>query len=307
MSRRPCRTRRPAVSVALAVAVAVAVAVAGLAGCGSSSADGDADRGSGTAGSSRPASFALALGIDANDAEARAPLAGYDLVVVDGGETSAATVEALHDDGAQVLAYLSVGTVEPGRDWFAQAEEEGWLLDHWDDWDEWYAAVAEPGLRQVLVDEAESELAKGFDGLFLDNTDMVDGHPDQREGMQQLVADLDDAVGSDRLLFAQNGDPVANGIVEHLDGWNREDVSWTYDFDDEAYAPVSDEDHRAAVAALRDLHRRGLVVTATDYTDGSDAGAAEDARRSACEAGAVSFVSDIDLTRISDPPPSCDG
>ena len=97
-------------------------------------------------------------------------------------------VEDLQAHGATVLAYLSAGTVEPGRPWFATAEDEGWLLDHWDDWDEWYAEVSEPGMRDLVVDEAGTELAKGFDGLFLDNTDMVQGHPDQREGMIDLVA-----------------------------------------------------------------------------------------------------------------------
>lgn len=253
-----------------------------------------------------PSTFALALGVDVDDPGTRASLAGYDLVVVDGAETSAATVAGLQDDGTQVLAYLSVGTVEPGRDWFETAEAQGWLLEHWDDWDEWYADVAEPGLRDLLTDEAADELAKGFDGLFLDNTDMVDGHPGQRAGMQQLVADLDRAVGEDGLLFAQNGDPAANGIVDHLDGWNREDVSATYDFDGEAYAPVSPEDHRDAVAALEDLRERGLIVTATDYTYGSDADAAETAVGAACAAGAIPFVSDIGLTRIPDPPLVCD-
>lgn len=252
-----------------------------------------------------PTSFALALGIDADDPDARAPLDGYDLVVVDGGETSAETVAALQDQGATVLAYLSVGTVEPGRDWFTEAQDEGWLLDHWDDWDEWYANVAEPGLRSLLLDEARSELDKGFDGLFLDNTDMVQAHPDQRDGMVQLVTDLDELLGADRLLYAQNGDPVEARIVDHLDGWNREDVSTTYDFDTESYAPVSAEDHDAALAQLEDVHDRGLVATATDYSDGSDPDADQEARDAACAVGALAFTSDIGLTRVASSPETC--
>ena len=294
---------RPRLGLRLATwTAALATATGLLTGCGSSAGSGAAP----SARSEGPRSFALALGIDADDPGARASLAGYDLVVVDGGETSTEAVTALQDHGATVLAYLSVGTVEPGRDWFATAEDEGWLLDHWPDWDEWYADVAEPDLRGLLVDEARTELAKGFDGLFLDNTDMVQAHPDQREGMQQLVADLDEAVGPDRLLFAQNGDPVAAGIVDHLDGWNREDVSQTYDFDEEAYAAVSADDHAVAVAQLAALHERGLVVTAADYTDGHDAAVDAAAQRAACGAGALPFTSDIGLTRIPAPPPTCE-
>lgn len=272
------------------------------AACGSGGGSAPADP---TAAVREPSSFALALGIDADDADARAPLAGYDLVVVDGQGTSAEAVEALQAEGATVLAYLSAGTVEPGRPWFATADDEGWLLDHWDDWDEWYADVADPGLRDLLVDEARAELAKGFDGLFLDNTDMVQSHPDQRDGMRALVAALDEEAGPDRLVFAQNGDPVEAGIADHLDGWNREDVSTTYDFDDERYAAVSAADHRAALAQLRRLHDRGLTVTATDYSDGTDASADDRSADAACDAGAVPFVADIGLTRIEEPPRTC--
>lgn len=295
-----------------AVALAAAL-VAGAAGCagsstGSSTGSSGSDSGprSAVGNAEQPASFALALGVDADDPGERVPLAGYDLVVVDGAQTSAAAVRALQDEGATVLAYLSVGTVEPGRPWFATARDRGWLLDHWDDWDEWYAAVAEAGLRDLLVEEARTELARGFDGLFLDNTDMVQDHPDQRAGMVRVVADLDRLVGPDRLLVAQNGDPVAAGIVDHLDGWNREDVATTYDFDAEAYAAVSAEDHRAALADLQALHERGLIVMATDYSDGRDPAADDAHARSACTAGALPFVADIDLTRIADPPRRCD-
>jgi uncharacterized protein (TIGR01370 family) len=284
------------------VLAALLVVASGAAGCGSSSSstpDPTAARG--------PATFALALGIDADDPDARAPLGAYDLVVVDGEGTSEEAVEDLQAQGATVLAYLSAGTVEPGRPWFATAEDEGWLLDHWDDWDEWYAEVSEPGMRDLVVDEAGTELAKGFDGLFLDNTDMVQGHPDQREGMIDLVAALDELVGSERLLFAQNGDPVEAGIADLLDGWNREDVSTTYDFDAEAYAPVSPADHRDAVDQLEALHDRGLTVTATDYSDGSDTDADAASARAACRAGAIPNLSDIGLTRIPAPPLACSG
>jgi uncharacterized protein (TIGR01370 family) len=283
--------------------VLAAAILAAAAGCGSSATS--------TAPSSSPASdgptgsFALALGLDLEDPESVAPLAGYDIAVLDGEGASAATIADLQDGGTTVLAYLSAGTVEPGRPWFAAAEDEPWLLDHWDDWDEWYADVSEPGMRSLIADAAEEELAKGFDGLFLDNTDMVQAHPDQRPGMIELVAALDAAAGPDRVIWAQNGDPIAAGIADHLDGWSHEDVSWTYDFDTEAYVRVSDDDHEAAIAMLTILSERGLEVTATDYTDGTDDGAAREAASAACDAGAIPFVSDIGLTRIPDPAERC--
>lgn len=250
-------------------------------------------------------SFALALGVDPLDTGALDRLGRYDLVVVDGGTTTAAQVQGLQDRGAIVLGYLSIGTVEPYRPWFATARDRGWLLDRWEDWDEYYADVSAPGLRTLLLGEARAELAKGFDGLFLDNVDMVEDHPAQAVGMRQLVADLDRAVGSGRSLFAQNGDASIDAVADHLDGWNREDVSWTYDFATETYRATSAADRRAALDTLRRLRAKGLLVTATDYTAQATGTAVSEARTAACGVGALPFASDIALRRLPASPPTC--
>jgi polysaccharide biosynthesis protein PelA len=118
---------------------------------------------------------------------------------------------------------------------------------------------------------------KGFSGLFLDNVDMVETHPRQRRGMYRLVRGLArDQHLRHRVLFTQNGDSMTSPLVPVLDGWNREDVTWTYDFDRRRYVPVAPADSAAAQAV-----------------------------RTACAAGALPFVSDIGLRRISPHPPGC--
>src|SRR5690606_1835912 len=102
------------------------------------------------------------------------------------------------------------------------------------------------------------------------------------------------------VVWAQNGDPVEAGIVDQLDGWNREDVSSTYDFDTETYVAVSAADHRDALEQLSLLHERGLVVTATDYVGRTDVQGAAEAARAACAAGAMPYAADIELRRIAD-------
>lgn len=257
--------------------------------------------------SDAPDSFALALGLDADDPAAARQLMAYDLIVVDGTETTPATVAALQAGGATVLGYLSVGTLEPGRPWFAEAQGAGWLLERWERWDEWYADLRQPGLRALLLDVAQDVLDAGFDGLFLDNTDLPEVHPEQATPMRELVADLDDLVGPQRRLFAQNGDPQRTGLDRHLDGWNREDVTFTFDPDADGYLPVDPDDQAEAIEQLRALGDAGLVVTATDYLAGTDEMLIEEAAAVACGAGALPFVADIDLTQLPDEPLTCDG
>ncbi len=291
----------------LAAIVAIALCVAPLAGAG-----GVAEKGAG------PDTFAFGIGngmLDGNASEVADRLGAYDIVVVDGEEASAAEVAALQDGDSVVLAYLSVGTIEKWRGWFDEVKR--YRLAAWQDWkDEWFADVSKPGLRNKLANEiAPDMLAKGFDGLFLDNVDMIEPnrHSEQREGMRDLVARLGEAVhgASDGRLWAQNGywGLKRFGILDdgHLDGWNREDVTWTYDFDRKRYVRNSDRDRDEAHGDLAKMEALGLETTATNYTRHSTGPAVDESIADACSAGAIPFVGDIGLTakRLPESPYVC--
>lgn len=246
-------------------------------------------------------SWAFAIG----DGAASRDLSGYGLVVVDGADTSAARVRQLRRGGRIVLGYLSVGTIERGRWWFAAASPH--RLELWQDWGEWYADTSAPGFRHLIADRvAPRMLAKGFDGLFLDNVDMIETHRGRAAGMRSLVAAVAARVHRRRgFLFAQNGEDIIGPMLRFLDGWNREDVTGTYDFDAGEYVVQPAGETASAQAALRRIRRAGLLVTATDYFPSGATAGAERARRNACAAGALPFVSDIELTRIPVTPLRC--
>ncbi len=252
--------------------------------------------------------FALAIGdgvLDGPPPRLAGRLAGYDLVVLDGQEATAADVRALRRRGARVLAYLSVGTIERPRPWFPAARR--YRLELWQQWGEWYADTSAPGFRRLIARRvAPAMLRKGFHGLFLDNADMVEAHPRQARGMRALVAQLGRLVQRRRaVLAAQNGDRSVGRIARHLHAWNREDASFTFDGSNEAYRAATPAERREATTALRRMARRGILTTTTDYTVAGDGGAAAAASRRACAAGAVPYVSDVDLRRIPQPPPRC--
>ena len=248
-------------------------------------------------------SFGLAIGSGDLAGDIGARYHGYDLVVVDGQQANARQVATLRAGRRLVLAYVSVGTIERGRPWYRAARR--YRLDLWRDWGEWYADTAKGGYRRLIEQVvAPAMLKKGFDGLFLDNVDMTETHPRQASGMRALVRALSRRVHArHRFLFAQNGEDSVAPLLPALDGWNREDVSFTYDFGRRIYRAVPDV--AGAQAALRRIAAAGLLVTATDYTPGDDARAQVAATANACAAGALSFVSDIGLTRIPQPAPRC--
>jgi uncharacterized protein (TIGR01370 family) len=243
--------------------------------------------------------FALAL----SNAGSVATMSKFDLVVVD-GETSSAFVDGMHANGKLVLAYVSVGTLEPYRPWFKEAVDKGYALKYWPAWNEYYAKISEPGLRQILLNATNGYLAKGFDGLFLDNTDLVVEYPDQKAGMMQMIADLDAQLNG-RLLFAQNGDEVVENWAQYLEGWNHESVSTSYNFDTKTYIKQNATETNAILGKLRAFKSRGIFVTTTDYVAASDTAGEALAVQNACSVGAVPFVSNIELNRIPATPQRC--
>lgn len=249
--------------------------------------------------------WAFAIGDGMLEGDVAARFAGYDLVIVDGEEVQPAQVAALQANGSIVLSYLSVGTIENWRWWYRDVKR--FRLDYWGDWGEWYANVSKDGYRRIIIKKvAPWMLKKGVDGLFLDNTDMIEIHRSQTTGMRTLVKRLANLVHSqNKLLFAQNGEDVIGPSLPYYDGWNREDVTWSYDFDSGQYFRQSAEDIASAQAALQTISAAGLLVTATDYVEAGDDAAELECLLNACSVGALSFVSDIDLTRLPAAPLMC--
>ena len=245
--------------------------------------------------------FAFAIGSGALDK----PLGEYDLVVVDGVEASRRRVAQLRRRGAVVLAYLSVGTIERGRPWSRAAAR--FRLDRLEEWDEWYADVNARGYRRLVAGRvAPSLLRKGFDGLFLDNTDMVEEFKKERAGMRALVRALSAlARGRGGLLFSQNGQASIGPLLPFYDGWNREDVTSTYSFKRKRYVRTSPAQLADAQAALRRISAAGLLVTTADYTAAGDLATEQAAVANSCAAGAIPFVGDIGLRRLPAQPLAC--
>ena len=81
-------------------------------------------------------------------------------------------------------------------------------MDRWQDWGEWYANVNRPGYRGLIAGRVLPRImAAGYDGVFLDNVDMVESHPAQRSGMATLLSQVSRQVHArGRLVLAQNGD-----------------------------------------------------------------------------------------------------
>ena len=194
----------------------------------------------------------------------------------------------LHQGGALVLGYLYAGTIEPYRPWFRRAKP--YRLDYWKQWGEWYANVDAPGFRKLILGVATGFERKGLDGLFLDNTDMIETHPKQAPGMRPSSRRSRSSSTAATVSSSPRTAPTSTvpSSVTSTAGTAR------------TSAPTE-----ARCADLRAMHARGLLTLATGYVkDASSPAVARDIRL-ACETGALPFVSNLELTRIPQPPPHC--
>ena len=126
-------------------------------------------------------------------------------------------------DGALVLAYLSVGTVERWRH-YAAGVPRSWTLGAVDGWPgERFVDARKAGWRVLMAREAQTLAAASYDGLYLDVAEL---HPRTATGVVKLVEGLSDAA-PDLLLVAQNGLAVADRLPDRRSC--SEDVFWRWD------------------------------------------------------------------------------
>ena len=178
-------------------------------------------------------------------------------------------------------------------------------------WDEWYADVNNPKFRTLITGKVLPRiLAGGFDGVFLDNVDMVESHPQQQNGMKILLSTVSEEMHRrGRVVMAQNGDSQLSWMLKWLDGWNREDVSFTYNFSTRRYRKTSTSERAQAAQAIRRVRAVHVSAFTTDYLPNSASASAvrqiAEAVKRSCALGAKPYVGSILLDRTPRKPLHC--
>ncbi len=226
-------------------------------------------------------------------------LAQFDAAIIQPDTLSDDELLTLTNSGTQTIAYLSIGEVEPYRDWYNDGRvSTDWILGHNPNWDSYYVNANETGWQDLMIEIVGEYLARGFAGIFLDTVDTVDLFPDTESGMIELIARLRENF-PDAILVQNRGFGVLDDTVDSIDGVMFEDLSTSYDFDDETYEQISPEDNQEVIDQLVQLHTEtGLVVLALDYAEPDDRETAEAAREIALTYGFISYVAEISLQEI---------
>lgn len=225
-------------------------------------------------------------------------LSQYDLAVVQPNTLSATELAQLKASGTRVAVYLSVGEVEPSRDWFSDGRvPEDWLLGSNEAWGSYYVDANQAGWRDLIVALAADYLAQGFDGFFLDTVDTALIFPDTEAGMLTLIQGLRKTYPN-AIIIQNRGLPLAPRTARFIDAVMFENISTSYDFASDTYEYA---DFSFDARQLQTLAKNtGLTILALDYAAPDNPAMAYRATKTAESYGFIPSVSTILLDDIPD-------
>lgn len=161
----------------------------------------------------------------------------YDLIVVDADGFTAAEIRSLKSKGAKVLTYLNIGAIENSRSYYPAAKRSGLLLGKYDNWPgEYWVAAQKEEWKEVILGLATVMHAKGVDGFWVDNLDiMYTAEEEYKWGKTDLAAlytnlqNILAGLHAEGYVMINGGDVfVSRAIKAHqtanFDGVNQETV-----------------------------------------------------------------------------------
>lgn len=241
--------------------------------------------------------FGLFLGLNAEDIQ---KMSGYDLVVLEGQEFSAADIAQLHAAGQEVYSYLNIGSVEEYRSYYHRYHHLALgVYENWDD--ERWIDVSAPSWQSFLVDTLASEfVSKGIDGFFLDNADVYYEYP-QESIYQGLLSIIKHLGKHNKPMMLNGGDTFMLRALEEdrgaqlLQAIHQETVFTSIDFDKETYGKQNAEDKAYYQEYIETCAAAGMRIYLTEY--GASATLQEEIKKYCHQHGFLYYIAPtLDLT-----------
>lgn len=245
-----------------------------------------------------PPALGLFLGVDDPSPAQLRQMAQFPRIAVDMDTLTEAQVQFLHEKDVEMYAYLSIGSLEKYRPWYASFREH--TLRPYDNWpEEWWMDVTYAPWQAHLTDCAADLVAKGADGLFLDNGDVY--YQDQRaETYDALVLILNGLHGLGKPLILNGSDVLLGRMMDEdvplpLQGVHQESVfASIIDYGKNRFGRQPPGVTAYYLAHLTRCQAHSLSCYITEYT--RDSALATQAREEAARRGFGIFVTgDVEL------------
>jgi uncharacterized protein (TIGR01370 family) len=228
----------------------------------------------------------------------------YDWIVLD---ADTPYMEVLKKKGylqkkrAKLIGYMSVGEIEPYRDYYEEIEQ--YSIGTNSMWGSLVADVRNQEYRQFLLNVVTKRIAdKGFDGFFLDTLDSYqlvvkeEEWKDFQDALVDFVKELRKRY-PDKLIVLNRGFEFIDRVKDDVNGVLVESLFSGLDAE-KNYREVSEEEREWLLAQLNRVKSYGLPVIVVDYVDPQDKKKAKELVRKIAELGFIPYVADRDLSVI---------
>ena len=213
--------------------------------------------------------FGVFLGASDEDVLQRSE--GYRLIAVDGQDISAETVKKLKDDGHVVYGYLSVGSLENYRPYYDDFKDM--ILGSYENWpDEYWIDVSDERWQSFVVDSLATAMKKkGFDGVFVDNTDVYYNYPSEQvyTGLKTIIFGIRQ---HELPAMVNGGDSFVTRLIDEgdadlINSVSQESVfSCIEDYEENIFARQEPEETEYFKEYVERVSAAGIDVYLIEYT-----------------------------------------
>ncbi|MBP0967752.1 MAG: endo alpha-1,4 polygalactosaminidase [Oscillospiraceae bacterium] len=214
-------------------------------------------------------SYGVFLGIEPEDISRTLK---YDTIVIDAQYYTPEQIAELHKSGHTVFSYINIGSVEDFRPYYN--DYVSYTIGDYENWDEerWVDVSQTVWQDFILKKLAPEILAKGVDGLFVDNADVY--YFKQTKEIFNGVADiLKGLQAMDTYVSINGGDTFVMDYIEKggkfsdvADAVNQETVFSKIEWEKESFSRNDDEERAYFQEYVETVAANGGDIYLLEYT-----------------------------------------
>ncbi|MGP1520426.1 MAG: endo alpha-1,4 polygalactosaminidase [Treponema sp.] len=210
--------------------------------------------------------YGVFLGLNSNNA---IDLSSYKVIVLEGEEFDENHIKSFHQQGQRVFAYLNIGALEKYRSYYKEYKK--FALDVYHDWpdEKWIDVSKEKWQSFIIKNKANEYYKKGFDGFFIDNTDVYYQYQ-KKEIYEGLISILKGLRQYNMEILINGGDIfvkklIKDKILDIFDGVNQECVFTSINFKHNTYGKQSQKESKYFLEYLTQVKKQNKKVYLLEY------------------------------------------
>ncbi len=204
---------------------------------------------------------------------------------------------------ARLIAYVSVGELEPHRKYFTGASKD-WFIGRNKAWGTFIADLREPRYRRFLFERVIGPaMEQGFDGVFLDTLDSYqlalkeEEWADYERAEIELIREIRRRFPS-KLIVINRGFEIIDSVHELVDALLVEGLFYGIDTEKMDYREILKEEREWLLERLEKAKGYGLAVIVLDYLKPPMRELARRTAKKIARLGFIPYISDYELSTI---------